>query len=204
MCVDPQPRFSAGPGRSARDASRPIHTSNTKHTPHNPTYYLHRLGLVGPLLAVRLQTALHPDAERAAAHFAASEAANDGRCWVGTGPLEGGGGGAAAAAAAVGKGGFTGGGGIRVGGEGGYYYAGQPPPVQDNPMLDILQVKLVGLFWGMRVMFGWAFAPSPAARSSSGTDILHQHINTITTGGARAALLPALHQLNHGVAIAWI
>ena len=81
---------------------------------------------MGPLLAVRLQTALHPDAERAAAHFAASEAANDGRRWVGGGgPWEEGGG-------------NGGGGGAAAGGK---YYAGQPPPVQDNPMLDILQVR---------------------------------------------------------------
>ena len=85
---------------------------------------------MGPLLSVRLQTALHPDAERAAALFAASEAANDGRRLVG-GP-DGGMGGS-------GEGGGT-----------GYYYAGAgmggqayhqhlPPPMQDNPMLDILQ-----------------------------------------------------------------
>lgn len=66
------------------------------------------LGLVGPLLGVRLQMALHPDTERAAAHFAASEAANDGRRLLG------------------GNKGAVGG------------FAG---PIQDNPMLDILQVS---------------------------------------------------------------
>jgi hypothetical protein len=74
---------------------------------------------VGPLLSVRLQMALHPDAERAAAHAAASEAANDGRR-LGGGP------GAGAAA-------------------GGYY--AEQPPVQDNPMLDILQVRGVACIY---------------------------------------------------------
>jgi hypothetical protein len=99
---------------------------------------LFRLGLVGPLLAVRLQMALHPDAERAAAHFAASEAANDGRRLVTAGePVAAGGG-------AGGVGGRGGGG----------YYAGPPPPIQDNPMLDILQVSgRCVLVWDLGV--GW-------------------------------------------------
>ena len=60
---------------------------------------------MGPLLAVRLQMALHADAERVAEQFVASEAANDGRRLL-----------------------------LRNGKVAG--------PMQENPMLDILQVRV--------------------------------------------------------------
>ena len=61
--------------------------------------------MVGPLLAVRLQMALHADAERVAEQFVESEAANDGRRLLRNGKVA--------------------------------------RPMQENPMLDILQVRVL-------------------------------------------------------------